>query len=796
MLAGGAAFNFHTFADMFIHGTEVGIHDVLPHFLIGAYLQVGRNPASFDLNSTKMNRLRSNLLGLGVKVETLPSEIPSFKNTPNRFMNGLNNLTHKETLGVFERAGLGSKVYESTEGLLPEGEVSVKVQGNAKYERIREEMSSHFEYLKPLDETSVKEANDVVRTFEQETGLKSLKEYDKHFDEASLAGSKKLEGEFPNLLEKVRIGDEINELDIIRDTEGRYQTPESIVASEEILKMARDGKLDWITDADGEKITDGKLAEKMLMDKLDGYGMVVVASNAMKKAKAMPAGQETKTARDVNTVKNIFEAISNAEKRVNDAFPSKMSYADSFTFAGSAPDYFNVIGKNIAIESSNMMSHIFSKEFELRDELISHMKRSGLLVGEGVTNPQMRADLSKVDFKPTEDPTQQARDVELKRILRRVQMLQSISGGYEKSQDVDRVTVDRDNVEKLSGFLEKSGMSVTELPEWIFQDTMNYIIRDKIKNAPNLQIEEMNAFMRIADMEMSNFNMDLKAGQQGFEISLIDEAFVPSGSKAQAIEYNNFATTIIQKSDGLIKSAGKKKVVNSNDIIALVNALPKYEGDVAQAPAREALLEFIDNLPRGEKTTHALAQYVMEGGSPDVVNWLTRNGVLEYNKKSSNGWDINMKKFNDELAARLYNRVKHQGFTPEYVQETIAREEQAARAAMDEASLPDVDHRFDGNKFLQKYNIDMWDYSVESKELKRQIIDQLILSKHAPLEDRVPAADVVKNVLDRISVKNDKGEWITFQNVPEAEQPHVKKQIARDVVKLIASQYNSVKVNS
>ena len=800
MLAGGAAFNFHTFADMFIHGTEVGIHDVLPHFLIGAYLQVGRNPASFDLNSTKMNRLRSNLLGLGVKVETLPSEIPSFKNTPNRFMNGVNNLTHKETLGAFERAGLGSKVYESTEGVLPEGEVSVKVQGNAKYERIREEMSSHFEYLKPLDNTSVKEANEVVRIFEQESGLKTLKEYDRHFDEASLAGSKKLEGEFPNLLEKVRVGDEVNELEIIRDTEGRYQTPESIVASEEILKMARDGKLDWITDANGEKITDGKVAEKMLMDKLDGYGMVVVASTAMNKAKAMPAGAETKTARNVSTVKNIFEAISNAEKRVNEAFPSKMSYADSFTFAGSAPDYFNVIGKNMAIESSNMISHVFSRDFDVRDRLISHMRSAGLLVGEGVTNPQMRADLSKIDItfpEGTAEATIAERTPELMRVLRRIQMLQSISGGYEKSQDVDRVKISVEKIDQLSNFLSESGIKdIHRMPEWIFQDTMNYIIRDKIKNAPNLQIEEMNSFMKIADMEMSNFNMDLKAGQQGFEISMIDEAFVPPGSKSQAIEYNNFALTIIQKSDGLIKSAGKKKVVNSNDITALVNALPKYEGEVAQAPAREALLEFIDNLPRGEKTTHALAQYVMEGGSPDVVNWLTRNGVLEYNKKSSNGWDVNMKKFNDELAARLYNREKHQGFTPEYVQETIAREEQAARAAMDEASLPDIDHRFDGNKFLQKYNIDMWDYSVESKELKRQIIDQLILSKHAPLEDRVPAADVVKNVLDRISVKNDKGEWITFQNVPEAEQPHVKKQIARDVVKLIASQYNSVKVNS
>ena len=800
MLAGGAAFNFHTFADMFLHGTELGIHDVLPHFLIGAYLQIGRNPASFDLNSTKMNRLRSNLLGLGVKVETLPSEIPSFRNTPSRFANGLNELTHKETLGAFERGGLGSKVFEATEGRLAEGEVSAKVQGNAKYERIRDELSNHFEYLKPLDDTSVREAKEIVKIFEKETGLKNLKEYDRHFDEASVQSTKKLEGEFPNILEKVRIGDEINELEIIRDAEGRYQTPETIIASEPLLQRAREGKLDWIRDANGEKITDGKLAEKMLMDKLDGYGMVAIASATMQKAKAMPAGKETIEVKNEGTLKNVFEAVTNAEQRINEGFPSKMSYSDSFTFAGSAPEYFTIIGRNMAIESSNMISHIFSRNFEQRDTLISHMRNAGLLVGEGVTNPLLRADLSKIQFKPTEDVAQQARDVELKRVLRRVQMLQSISGGYEKSQDIDRVTVERDAVKKLEGFLDNSGVksigSRERVPEWIFQDTMNYIIRDKIKNAPNLQLEEMNSFMRIADMEMSNFNMDLKKGQQGFEISMIDEAFVPPGSKSQAIEYNNFALTIIQKSDGLIKSAGKKKVVNSNDIAALVNSLPKYEGEVAQAPAREALLEFIDNLPRGQKITHAVGQYVMEGGSPDVVNWLSKNGVLEYNKKSSTGWDVNMKKFNEELASRLLNRVEKQGFTPEYVQETIAREEQAARAAMDEASLPEIDHRFDGNKFLQKYQIDYTDYSVESKELKRKVLDELILSKHAPLEDRVPAADVIKNVLDRIHVKNDKGEWIIFQDVPQSEQSYVKRKIAEDVNKLIASQYNSVKVNS
>ena len=65
MAAGGMLFNARTFAEMYTHDYEPDIHDILPHFLIGAYVQRSSNPSRFDLNASKMGKIRSNLMFLG-----------------------------------------------------------------------------------------------------------------------------------------------------------------------------------------------------------------------------------------------------------------------------------------------------------------------------------------------------------------------------------------------------------------------------------------------------------------------------------------------------------------------------------------------------------------------------------------------------------------------------------------------------------------------------------------------------------------------------------------------------------
>ena len=89
-----------------------------------------------------------------------------------------------------------------------------------------------------------------------------------------------------------------------------------------------------------------------------------------------------------------------------------------------------------------------------------------------------------------------------------------------------------------------------------------------------------------------------------------------------------------------------------------------------------------------------------------------------------------------------------------YIKDAISSEEQASRAAHnDERFMIDMDSKFDMNTFLEKYNIDNTDYSVESKERKREVFDSLFLSEINDPKDRIPAAQIVDNVLKRISIK-------------------------------------------
>ena len=78
---------------------------------------------------------------------------------------------------------------------------------------------------------------------------------------------------------------------------------------------------------------------------------------------------------------------------------------------------------------------------------------------------------------------------------------------------------------------------------------------------------------------------------------------------------------------------------------------------------------------------------------------------------------------------------------------------------------------------------------------KLQYSIDLILSKNAPKEDRVPAVDILDNVLERISVKVD-NEFVRFKDLDRGLKSSYASEIRSDVLKLITSKYNSLKINN
>ena len=803
MAAGGVAFNAHTLAEMALHGTTPGFHDMLPHFLIGAFLQVGKNPASFDLNSGRMNQFRSNLKMLGIDSKQL-NYIPSLARTPNRFNNGVNRQTHPETLRMYEELGIGSDIIEPTDISLKEGDISINIQGNSKYEKIAQRVAPQFRHGKSPDAISTKDAQRLVDAFEAETGVTKLEDYDRHFDSLAVENTALLERDIPSLVKQVMLADKGQELGMNEKTkEGKtvIQGPDVILASEEIYQLAREGKLDFIKDSEGNTITDGTLALEKLNEALGGYSQVFRTSRLLNEVIDLPSDKMTKTVHTLETIKDIYESITLVEAKINDAFPSKMSYSDAFTFKNSASDYIMILANNINLKNSAMVRDIFSKDYGQRDELISLMRAAGILEGD-LVNPLLRKSIENIEFIKDDsvpENEREAREGELRRGLKKILQLQSVTGGYERSEGVDKKPIEIADAEKLIGFISGAGLKdISNTYDWMHQETINFIIRDKIGSS-NLEMQEMTAFFEIAEAGMANFNLDMKSGRQGFDIKLLDTTLVPESVMDAAIEYNDFVRKIIAKSGGLIEPAGKSIAQSKYDILGLKNLLPEYRknGTLNRDKAQEYLYDFMEILPKNSQIMHDVAQYTLEGGSADVLNWLIRAGVMKYSNKSGKQYEVIVEKFSPELEAKLKNKIKKNGFDEHYIKDVISSEEQASRAAHgDERFMVDMDSKFDMNTFLEKYNIEGVDYSVKSKEMKREVFESLFLSEVNDPKDRIPAAQIVENVLKRIEIKNTTtNKYVKYSEIDAAQKEFVKKEIVGDLVKLIASQYNTTKIN-
>ena len=122
--------------------------------------------------------------------------------------------------------------------------------------------------------------------------------------------------------------------------------------------------------------------------------------------------------------------------------------------------------------------------------------------------------------------------------------------------------------------------------------------------------------------------------------------------------------------------------------------------------ANQQLAEFISLLPTKNSFNHIVGQYVIEGGAPDVVSWLAKNGVLEYDRKST-GWKIQkdkegrMVKFTEAIEKKLQEKIQSEsGLNPEYVENRYNTEMQIAKNAFGEHAKVETTTTFNFNILL------------------------------------------------------------------------------------------------
>ena len=212
MLMGGALFNAHTFYEMYAHDMDADVHDILPHFLIGAYMQRSHNANKFDLNSVRMNRIRANMATLGFHPQQL-NFIPSLMDTENEFRNPLHQEKFTKLKEIAEKEGIISDDNAVYEQKLASNESSVGIKRNPLFEEVWRLLRGSKAYTKPTDQISTKSADKIVKEWlKVEPTIDAVSKMDKYQDEMSLEMTKDFESRFPIIVKNIQASDTNAEL--------------------------------------------------------------------------------------------------------------------------------------------------------------------------------------------------------------------------------------------------------------------------------------------------------------------------------------------------------------------------------------------------------------------------------------------------------------------------------------------------------------------------------------------------------------------------------------------------------
>ena len=810
MAAGGMLFNARTFAEMYTHDYEPDIHDILPHFLIGAYVQRSSNPARFDLNASRMNKIRSNLMFLGYEPPQL-TQIPSFVNNRNRFENAFKDPQMKPILDLLKEKGIITDSNEVAETRLTQGEVSEMQKPNEVFREVYQMATGQMKFMKPLDSISAKDAKEIADAVKK-IGPKSGEQLREHFAERNIEVTKDFEREFPDIIERLRKADEtvnaegVRELDILLDPTSakNSQVPEYLDVSPQLLSRARKGELDFLVDSNGQRLNGDKAVEA-LMDVQTGVNRVFDTAVALQKTNRIPQSERgpNRSIESEALMREVYKTVTEAENRINEAFPDNSTYADRFSFGKSFNDYVTVLSHNTAIRAGQKVAHLFSgKDAQIRNKLNSLLKESGILSLDPVSNVyKLKESVANIEIYKNSGEISSEDAAAAKRTLNKVLALQSYSGGFEGVAEAPKARIEIGRVKALEKFLAEHGYPVAQLPDWMHPHMVDFIVRDRIKNT-KLSVDQVDTMFRLQNHNMSGIELAVEGKTGGFKIKLIDEGIIPASENSPGFEgdiraYNRYARQLIKDGQGLVKDAGKVKVVDRDFLQGVLLELPTGKADVS-SNARAKLTEFLNALPsKFGSFQRQMGEFVKNGNHDMAIRWLTAAGVLSNEGKRKGEYTVHVDKFNETFARQFQKEMNQFGITPEYADRLYAEEAKAARDRfISEADGTSYTKNITLQEFYKRYRFDFDTNDLtrlESKEAQAEF-DHLVYQPPQPIVKgqevqprRVLKKDAINDMVGRMFVQKDNA-WVKFSDLSTRAQNKMKPRVLRDIVGLLSTQ--------
>tara|TARA_R110002167_G_scaffold152416_2_gene346388 strand:- start:3664 stop:10890 length:7227 start_codon:yes stop_codon:yes gene_type:complete len=790
---------------MFLYGAEPDIHDILPHFLIGAYVQRGSNPARFDLNASRMNKLRQNMMFLGFSPKQL-SEIPSFAQSGNRFENPFKSPKMKPVEDIMRELGIISESNEVIEVGLPKGEVSSMQKPNEIFDAIYNKAKDIGGYIKPKDSISITDMNKVVEAMKKaDPTIKSADNLVESWAENNLETTKDFERNFTDIIETIRKADENignKELNIVNDPSNpnNSQVPHYLKVSSELKSMARKGELDFLKNAEG-KILKGDEAVEQLMQIQEGVNNVFDMSTALQQTSRMPDTAEQGRNREIQSVdlmRSVHKTVVDYEARINAEFPQNTSYADKFTFAKSKNDYATVLLHNQAIRAGEKVVDIFSgKDTATRNKLSGLLEDSGILSLGKDQVYRLREDIKGIDIIGSgEKELSGDRIASARRVLNKVLALQSYSGGYGKVVEAPgpkKVRIER--IEALSKFLTERGYPVESLPDWMHSHMVDFVVRRRVQRT-ELTIDQVDTIFKLQNHAMSGIEVAVEGKAGGFKVRLIDETVFPNEiSKSEVRRVNQYLRQLISDGKGLVKEGETIKVLDVDMLRGIAMEIPT--SDVSSS-ARAKLTEFLNALPNQFGSfQRQFGEFIQNGNHDLAVRWLTAAGVLSNGGKRKGEYKVEIKNFNEQFAVEFRNEMSMYGITPEYAERKYAETVKDAKDAfIREAEAGHYDKNITLQEFYGRYRIDGKDFRNDAVEVGQLAFNELVYQPPISAPEgntvkprRLLHKDAIKNILNRIHVDVGDGQFIKLSEITNAQQKKVKNgEILTDIIGLLASQ--------
>ena len=817
MMLGGIFFNAHTFYDTYAHGLEPDVNDVLPSFLIGAYVQRRSNPAKFDLDHTRMNKLRQNLQVLGISPEMF-SAIPTFEYRQSRLENPFLDSKFDAVRKKLEELEIitDSNEIASIE-LAPDVVSAASMEGsNPVFDRMYPYMQGLKVWTKPLDNISAAEAKTISelllkvdRRFESSEGSNEA------LEKTFLKTQKNFEDSFKHLIESIEDPENILGITVEskRDGERLLRIPEKIFIGEELKQKALDGELEWLVDENNVKLK-GEEALDLLYKQTDGFNTALKTTDLLNFAEVNPV-KAKKDIESESLLKQIFERVGSFERNVESQFPDKSPLAERFSLADSFVDYIELLTKNHAIRFSEEATSVFKRDYADRDTLIGKLVDAGILHSPGNISEALVIDAiadkdGRHKVKITGEDVDSETIAKDRRFLGRVLTLQSAVGGYRgfEIDPNDPVRVTHGQVESLRNYLNNLNIKIDTMQPWLQSQLVNYAFRERVKGT-DLKENQLNALFQLSGAGGARFSAAAEGVAAGFRVKLIDEARIAGHPESSVInmasDYNNTMRRIIDDSNGLVTEDVDRITIVDRAYMQGLSQAVEISGESSMS-AKSTLAEFMTLLSSQKKGYASFNRQLKDfmhsrpGNDFTVLQWLGEAGVFKP-KEELRDYDIDLEKFNDLLKQNLEKKMATFGYTPEFAKERYEILEQKARDNFIEDSIErgQVKH-IDLNTFYDKYRIDGIDSSEKDSAVKYSDFASLVyLPKDAitglkGIDTKILNRDVVRKVLDRIHVKSG-NDFIAFRELSPSEQRARTPKIREDLIGLLGSQRAQMKVN-